>query len=139
MSVVWKPNGGVDAFKDRALDARGRGKTWRAIAKDEGCGFSTLYNWFLKNPAVKEDIKSREKGEQADNIRQTLLECAIKDKNVVALIYLAKAKLKMWDTPKAQADADAEANKPKAADLHTGMTREDWKKKLEEKTKREAK
>lgn len=114
------------------MEARGKGVTWRKIAMNEGTNKSTLYEWFSANPEFKAEIKKQEKDEQRDNIRQTLLEVAIKDKNVTALIYLSKAVLKMWDTPKAVTPEDDKPKEP----LHPPMTREEWRKKHEEMLKR---
>lgn len=129
----WEPKGGIIIFGDRCLEKRGIGKTWRAIAKEEGVSRSTLYEWFDQNPDFKAAIKTLEKEEQGENIHQTLLEVALKNKNVPALIYLAKAKLKMFDTPNA-----ASPDESKKEELFSPVTRSEWKEKHEALQKKKA-
>ncbi len=128
MSKKWEPDGGLEAFKERALIKRGKGYTWRKIASEEPVGFSTLYDFWSRNPEIKKDIDKRELEEIRENIHQTLLELAIKNKNVVALIFLAKSKLKMFDQPAHQTPDPTDAEAP----TFGGMTREEWKKKHED-------
>lgn len=138
MQIKWDPiakYGSLEAFKEVLLEKRGVGKTWRAIGHELGVSKTVLYKFFGEHPEFKAEIKAKEKAEIKDNIRQTLLEVALKKKNVVALIFLSKAICKMYDTPKAPAPED---DKPKE-EMHTGMTREQWKKLHEERQARVAK
>jgi hypothetical protein len=122
LSNRWEPKGGPEEFRERALEKRGRGKTWRAIAREEGINHCTLYEWFKTHPEIQAYIKQHEKNEIKDNIRQTLLEVSLTKKNIVGLIFLSKAVCKMYDTPKAPSE---ESDKPKE-ELHTAMTRAQW-------------
>lgn len=117
---AWEPNGGYDAFFDRCLEKRGKGRTWRGIARDEAISHVTLYEWFKKYPEFQPAVKKIERGLQKDNIRQTLLEIAIDKKNVTALIYLAKAMCKMWDQP--PREGQQQPPLPDPTNLHPGMT-----------------
>lgn len=121
---AWEPSGGYDAFLDRCLEKRGKGRTWRAIAVDEGISHVTLYDWFLRNPKFQPLIKKEERGVRRDNIVQTLMEVAIKNKNVTALIFLAKSLCKMYDQPYQK---EKSADPAKSAEQHPSMTPEQAK------------
>lgn len=97
--MTWEPKGGIDAFRERCLDKRGKGKTWRQITADEGISHVTYYEWRKEHPEFQEGIKKEERALQNENIRQTLLYMAVEKKNVTALIFLHKARLKMYDQP----------------------------------------
>lgn len=120
MSLKWQPEGGVDAFRDKCLEKRGRGISWRSIAKGEGISHQTLYVWMREQGDFQKTIKKQEKAEVREQIRQTLIFMAVEKKNVTALIYLAKSLCKMWDQPHQQ----PEPKKPNEPEQHPSMTPE---------------
>lgn len=132
----WEPDKSHEDFVDWCVEQRGQGLLWRAIAKKLNIGFSTLYEWFLRHPDLKKQIADREPEEVDENIRQTLIEVALKNKNVVALIFLHKARLKMYDVPPKVADEPHGAvNEP----LYPPMTQEEWRRQHELRQKAKAK
>lgn len=128
----WDP-GDVEAFRAKIIEKRANGKTWTKIAAEEGISKVTFYKWCREEqPEFLASVKKDEKQEIRDNLKSTLIEVAIKDRNVTALIYLNKALNKMWDQPKQQPQPKPpEENEPK----HTAMTpeqaREELKKRQE--------
>ena len=97
--LKWDPRLGVDAFVDRCIERRGVGWTWRKIAADEGIAPATLYQFFTENPDIRRKIDAAEPEEQLENIRQTGIEVAIKQKDRQLLMFYLKAKAKLYDTP----------------------------------------
>jgi hypothetical protein len=97
--LKWDPRLGVDAFVDRCIERRGVGWTWRKIAADEGVSVTCLYDFFTQNPDIRKKIDAAEPEEQLENIRQTGIEVAIKQKDRQLLMFYLKAKAKIYDTP----------------------------------------
>ena len=126
----FEPKGGIDAFTDRCIERRGRGWTWRKIAKTEGCGYTTLYDYLDRNPDIRIKIDAQSEKEVTENIRQTLTEVAIEKKDRQILIHLSKAKLKNYEQPH-QEPVQVNVNQA----VFPAMTKEEAEKLLAERCK----
>lgn len=121
MSKKFEPN--LKEFTDILLESRGKGKTWRKIAAEQGVSRDTLYTWFNRNPGVKDKIDAEAKDEIKENLRCTAIELALKEKNPTMLIYLNKAINQLYDQPKPDGSDDAPAEKE---EMFPAMTKEQW-------------
>lgn len=125
----WNPGMSNEEFHDKCVELRGKGLPWRKIATEFGISKTAFYEFTATIPEIKKSIGRAEKLEIRDNIRSTLVELAIKNKNVVALIYLSKALYKMYDVPPRVGEVPA----TKAADnapVYPAMTPEAAKQEL---------
>lgn len=112
-----------DKFIEWVVTHRGKGWTWDKVATALKIGRSTLYEFFDKFPDVRTKIDALTDTQQIENLRQTGMELAIEKKDRQLLIYLMKAKAKMFDTPQPE--------KPKEEDLVQALTPEEALAKLE--------
>lgn len=131
----WEPKGGIDAFKERCIEARGIGKTWAAICKEEGCSRNTLWLFFKQHQDIKKEIEEKGEEEALENLRQTAMEVAIVEKKPAIIIFLLKAKLGYKDgseyqPPRAKEEADKDP-------LVRPITAEEARKILEERRKQD--
>lgn len=102
--VKFEPKDGPDAFVDRTVERRSKGWTWRKVAHAENCAYTTLNEYLKNNPDIRSRIDAEEGGETLENIRQTLTEVAITNKDRQILIHLSKAKLKNHEERPQQQD-----------------------------------
>lgn len=75
------------------------GKTWAAIAKDEGCHRATFYRYLEEHGDIAAELDQKGDNRALEKLKQTAFEVAIKNGNTALLIFLLKARFGYSDHP----------------------------------------
>lgn len=114
-------------FIQWCISRRIMGETWMKIADTVNIARSTLYEYMDKFPDVRTKIDAEVDKGQIEALRQTGMELALKNKDRQLLMFMLRAKAKMYDTR-----SQAEEIQVSKEELFTSMTPEEALAKLQE-------
>lgn len=116
-----------EAFVQWCIAKRILGETWMKLADTMNIARSTLYEYMDKHPDFRTKVDAEVDKGQVEALRQTGMELALKNKDRQLLMFMLRAKAKMYDTR-----SQAEEVQTQKEELYPSMTPEEARAKLQE-------